>query len=106
MVVSNLGTISICSLVAIFFFMSIIFPTIFSLGIIGLGGKTKKGSSIIMMSVIGGGISPYAISIIADAHNTADFYAIPLIIFIAIFLWILFVRDRKSRRSTDSEKLL
>ena len=91
LVILSEGKISIFALVAIFFFMSIMFPTIFGLGIKGLGDKTKKGSSILMMAVIGGGISPYVMGTIADFYNTSYAYAIPLISFIAIFIYSLYL---------------
>src|SRR5665647_383836 len=50
----NFGWISLVSLYAIFFFMSIMFPTIFALGIRDLGPQTKKASSFIVMAIVGG----------------------------------------------------
>lgn len=52
------GWISIISLFMIFFFMSIMFPTIFALGIKDLGEQTKKASSFIVMSIVGGAVFP------------------------------------------------
>jgi FHS family L-fucose permease-like MFS transporter len=49
------------NLIAIVFFMSIIFPTIFSVGIYGLGHNTKIGSSLIVMAIVGGALLPYSI---------------------------------------------
>lgn len=65
-VVASFGKISVFSLVAIFFFMSIMFPTIFALSIENLGKNKKIGSPILMMSVIGGALSPYIMGEIAD----------------------------------------
>lgn len=48
------------------FFMSIMFPTIFALGVEGLGDRTELGSSFLIMSIIGGAIIPPSIGIIAD----------------------------------------
>ena len=53
------GTLGIYCLVAIFFFNSIMFPTIFALGVKNLGAHTKKGSSFIIMAIVGGAIVPY-----------------------------------------------
>ena len=44
-----------------------------------------------MMAVIGGGISPYVMGTIADFYNTSYAYAIPLISFIAIFIYSLYL---------------
>ena len=51
------------------FFMSIMFPTIFSLGITGLNENTKPGSSLIVMSIIGGAIFPVLMGYIIDNSN-------------------------------------
>lgn len=51
------------------FFMSIMFPTIFSLGISGLKENTKPGSSLIVMSIIGGAIFPVLMGKIIDMNN-------------------------------------
>jgi FHS family L-fucose permease-like MFS transporter len=52
------GMISVYAIFMVEFFMSIMFPTIFSLSIRGLGSKTKQGSSLVIMSIVGGAIFP------------------------------------------------
>jgi FHS family L-fucose permease-like MFS transporter len=47
------------------FFMSIMFPTIFAMGIKGLGPDTKLGGSLIVMSVVGAGIVPPILGLVA-----------------------------------------
>ncbi|WP_367889646.1 sugar MFS transporter [Burkholderia sp. L27(2015)] len=94
-VVSDFGKTSVIALCAVFFFMSIMFPTIFSLGIKGLKERTKEGSSILMMSVIGGGISPYVMGRIADNYSTSLAYVIPLLSFVAIFVCGLYFRNEE-----------
>ena len=71
------------------FFMSIMFPTIFSLGIKGLGEDTKQASSLIVMSIIGGAIFPVAMGYIIDQRNDniQVGYIVPLICFIVVFLF-------------------
>jgi MFS transporter, FHS family, L-fucose permease len=80
------GLISIYALVAIFFFESIMFPTIFALGIRDLGNRTKTASSIIIMSIVGGALVPYLMGAIADASSTAHSYTIPMLCF-AVVAW-------------------
>ncbi|MEO8821673.1 MAG: L-fucose:H+ symporter permease, partial [Ginsengibacter sp.] len=58
LVVLNNSWLSVYSLMAVFFFESIMFPTIFALGVKDLGHHTKKASSFIIMSVVGGAIMP------------------------------------------------
>ncbi|AXY72912.1 L-fucose:H+ symporter permease [Paraflavitalea soli] len=79
------GMIVVYALIGIAFFMSIMFPTIFSLGIQGLGNDTKLGSSLIVMSIVGGALLPPLSGIIADAtHNIQDGYLIPLLCFVVV----------------------
>ncbi|MNR18003.1 L-fucose-proton symporter [compost metagenome] len=68
--------------------MSIMFPTIFSLGIKDLGKDTKFGSSLIIMSIVGGAILPPVMGYISDmTHNIQMGYVVPLICFVVVFLF-------------------
>ncbi len=79
------GMITVYALIGVGFFMSIMFPTIFALGIKGLGADTKIGSSLIIMSIVGGALIPLAMGRIADiTHNIQNGYIIPLTCFIVI----------------------
>jgi len=84
---AGLGWISIIGLYGVFFFMSIMFPTIFALGIKDLGPKTKKASSFIVMSIVGGAVFPPVMGLIADTSSMSmGFFApIPFFIFILYF---------------------
>jgi FHS family L-fucose permease-like MFS transporter len=68
------------------FFMSIMFPTIFSLGIVGLKEHTKPGSSLIVMSIIGGAIFPVIMGRMIDGFNDniQIGYSIPLVCFFVV----------------------
>ena len=79
------GAVSVYALMAIFFFESIMFPTIFALGVKDLGHHTKKGSSFLVMSIAGGAIMPYVMGLLATPV-TANGYLIPLFCF-AIVAW-------------------
>jgi FHS family L-fucose permease-like MFS transporter len=70
-VVLGLGWLSLIALYLTYFCMSIMFPTIFALGIKDLGGLTKKGSSIIIMTIVGGALCPMFMGWIADISNMA-----------------------------------
>ncbi len=70
LVTANLGWTSIIALYGVFFFMSIMFPTIFALAIKDLGPKTKKASSYIIMSIVGGAVFPPLMGLVADATNS------------------------------------
>jgi FHS family L-fucose permease-like MFS transporter len=80
-VVLGLGWLSLIALYLTYFCMSIMFPTIFALGIKDLGGLTKKGSSIIIMTIVGGAICPIFMGWIADVSNMALGFIVPLFCF-------------------------
>ena len=84
LVVLGLGWISVIALYLNYFCMSIMFPTIFALGIKNLGGLTKKGSSIIVMMIVGGAICPVFMGWIADVSNMATGFLVPLVCFLFI----------------------
>jgi len=81
------GWVSIIALIASFFFMSIMFPTIFSLGIKGLGAQTKRGSSFIVMAIAGGALIPWGMGKIADLSNIETAFWIPLLCFVIVALY-------------------
>lgn len=82
------GMITVYALIAIGFFMSIMFPTIFALGIKGLGHETKMGSSLIIMSVAGGAAFPPILGYISDAtKNIQTGYIVPLICFVVVLFF-------------------
>ncbi|CAN5554320.1 L-fucose:H+ symporter permease [soil metagenome] len=79
------GMITIYIVIAISFFMSIMFPTIFSLGIKDLGADTKFGSSLIIMSIVGGALLPPILGYISDVtDNIQQGYIVPMICFVVI----------------------
>jgi MFS transporter, FHS family, L-fucose permease len=86
---ANLGWTSLIALYATFFFMSIMFPTIFALAIKDLGPKTKKAASFVVMSIVGGAVFPPVMGLIADVSNmSVGFLApIPFFAFIVYYAW-------------------
>lgn len=80
------GWMSFVALLMINFFFSIMFPTIFSLGLKNLGKHTQQASSFIVMGVVGGGIFPPLMGLIAN-HNVAAAYYLPVICYIVILLF-------------------
>lgn len=86
-VVANIGIISCIALFLCYLFESIMFPTIFSLSLRGANGKRKLGSSILIMSIVGGAIAPYMMGSIADNYSMATAFIVPLVCFITIYLF-------------------
>jgi FHS family L-fucose permease-like MFS transporter len=79
------GFIGGWALVASSFFMSLMFPTIFALGVKGLGPNTKLGGSIIIMAIIGGAVWTPLMGLISDKiHSMALAFTIPLISYLFI----------------------
>ncbi|MDQ6813103.1 MAG: L-fucose:H+ symporter permease [Bacteroidota bacterium] len=92
------GKIPVYALVGVEVFMSIMFPTIFSLSIRGLGPKTKEGSSLVIMAIAGGALFPVIMGRLSDATNIQTAYIVPAVCFIVVFYFAiknLKVRDLK-----------
>ncbi|MCW3080120.1 L-fucose:H+ symporter permease [Segetibacter sp.] len=83
------GKISVYALVGVEVFMSIMFPTIFSLSIHGLGPKTKEGSSLVIMAIAGGAVFPVIMGKLSDATNIQTAYIVPAACFIVVFYFAI-----------------
>jgi MFS transporter, FHS family, L-fucose permease len=84
LVMFPLGWISVAGLLLSFLFMSIMFPTIFALGIHGLGEQTKRAGSFIVMSIVGGAIMPLFMGWLADNWGMRVGFLMPLLCFAII----------------------
>ena len=83
-VAQSWGWTSYVALLSINFFFSIMFPTIFSLGLKNLGNHTQHASSFISMGVVGGAVMPYFMGKIANT-DVAHAYYLPIICYLVIF---------------------
>jgi MFS transporter, FHS family, L-fucose permease len=92
------GLLSIWAIVLVGFFHSIMFPTIFALSLKNLGPYTKLGSSLLVMSIIGGAICPLIMGRISDAWNIQYAFIIPLL----CHAYVLYFALRGYRPSTVS----
>lgn len=88
LVIVSAGAVSLYALYLSFFFMSIMFPTIFALGLEGMGAYTKKASSYIVMGVAGGAFSPMLMGYIG-ADNMAAGFVVPLVAFLYILYFAI-----------------
>ncbi len=91
------GMTAVYSVMLVSFFMSIMFPTIFALSIKNLGEDTKIGSSLVIMSIIGGALFPLAMGYLAVINIQTAFF-VPFICFIVVFvfaIWGYKVREIK-----------
>jgi FHS family L-fucose permease-like MFS transporter len=78
LVLSTRGPAALVGIVLLGFFHSIMFPTIFALSIRHLGPSTHKGSSLLVMSIIGGAFFPAIMGRISDATNIQTAFLVPL----------------------------
>jgi FHS family L-fucose permease-like MFS transporter len=87
-VVAKVGWLSVIAVFGTFFFMSIMFPTIFALGIFGLGPDSKKkASAFIVMSITGGALMPKLMGRLGDVYNMSISFLMPLVCFALIALY-------------------
>ena len=90
-IVLKLGWASVACVFLTYFFMSIMFPTIFALGIFGLGARSKQASAFIVMAIMGGAIVPKLMGYIGDRTDLSRGYIVPLgcFAFVAFygFMW-------------------
>jgi FHS family L-fucose permease-like MFS transporter len=83
------GIVPVWAIVFIGFFHSIMFPTIFALGIKNLGPLTKRGSSMMVMAIVGGAPFPAIMGRISDAANIQTAFIVPLICYLYIFYFAI-----------------
>lgn len=83
------GMFAVYAMVGVTFLMSIMFPTIFSLAIGGLGKNTKQGSSILIMAIVGGAIVPLAMGRLSDWFSMQSAYGVPAVCFAVVLLFAL-----------------
>jgi FHS family L-fucose permease-like MFS transporter len=89
------GWVGVWTIFVTSFFMSLMYPTIFSLALRGLGSDSKVGGSLLVMAIIGGAVLTPAMGILADrSHNLALAFAIPLLGYLVIACYAIFGHRR------------
>jgi FHS family L-fucose permease-like MFS transporter len=83
------GVPTVAAIVLLGFFHSIMFPTIFALSIRNLGPYTKLGSSLLVMSIIGGALCPLMMGLISDAWNIQYAFLVPLLCHAYVFYFAM-----------------
>jgi FHS family L-fucose permease-like MFS transporter len=93
--VTQQSDLAVWAVMGVPFFLSIMFPTIFSLAIDGLGDDTELGSSLIVMSIVGGAIWPLLMGYLSDQTTIQIAYLVPLgcLLGIAWYGWRGYRRD-------------
>jgi MFS transporter, FHS family, L-fucose permease len=84
------GYAGMLAFVATSFFMSLMFPTIFALSIKGLGERSKAGSSLLIMSIIGGAVLTAVMGLVSDLSSIHIAVVVPLVCFAVIAAYARF----------------
>lgn len=87
LIVLNVGIVSLVALFLGYAFEAIMFPTIFALSLRGLGKHTKRASSYLMMSPVGGAVGPLMMGYVADQTTMSLSFIVPLLSFIVVMLY-------------------
>ena len=87
LIVLNVGFVSLVALFLGYAFEAIMFPTIFALSLRGLGKHTKRASSYLMMSPVGGAVGPLMMGYVADQTTMSLSFIVPLLSFIVVMLY-------------------
>jgi FHS family L-fucose permease-like MFS transporter len=95
------GHAGLYALIASSFFMSIMYPTIFALGVSGLGEARKLASSVLVMAIVGGAVLTPAMGALAGVAGINGSMAVPLVCFAAVLGFALSVR-REMRNTGES----
>jgi MFS transporter, FHS family, L-fucose permease len=94
------GWIGLWSVFLTSFFMSLMFPTIFALGLKGLGPNTKIGGSLIVMAIVGGAVLTPLMGLISERSGSiAPAYSVPLFAYVVIALYSFFGSKQHELRS-------
>src|SRR5262249_42033526 len=91
------GRVAMWSILGVGLFNSIMFPSIFSLGVAELGGLTERGSGLLNMAIVGGAILPLAQGAIADRIGIQHAFFVPVI----CYLYIVFYGLSGSRPNSE-----
>jgi FHS family L-fucose permease-like MFS transporter len=87
LVFCKLGWLSVACVLLSYFFMSIMFPTIFALGIFGLGARAKRASAYIVMGIMGGAMLPKVMGAVADEYGMSRGFIVPMFCFVLVALY-------------------
>jgi FHS family L-fucose permease-like MFS transporter len=96
------GWVGLWAIFATSFFMSVMYPTIFALGIEGLGRDTKIAGSLIVMAIVGGAVLTPVMGLLSQStHSIAKAYAVPLVCYFFVAFYA-FIGCRLGRKNGES----
>jgi FHS family L-fucose permease-like MFS transporter len=94
--VTRPGWVGAICLLTTSLFMSIMFPTIFAMGLKGMGDKTKTAGSLLVMAILGGAALTKLMGVLADAGGLQAAYLVPVGCFAAVALYAWLGAGRKA----------
>ena len=100
------GSLAIYALIGVEFFMSIMFATIFSLSVAGLGSQTKLGSSLQIMAIVGGAVFPLIMGRVSDLSSMQTAYLVPTFCFLVVFYFALKTKAKQPSLSKNNRQVL
>lgn len=93
--VIGIPKVSVIAVAGIYLFMSTLYPTIFAMGVRGMGKQTKRAGSILVMTLVGGAILPLIMGALGDSYGTEVAFSVPMVCFMVISLYGLSQRPKK-----------
>jgi FHS family L-fucose permease-like MFS transporter len=90
--VTQANWLGVCCLLTTSLFMSIMFPTIFALGLKGMGEKTKTAGSLLVMAILGGAVLPKLMGIMPLNMS----FLVPVVCFAGVALYAWLGAERKA----------
>jgi FHS family L-fucose permease-like MFS transporter len=95
------GAIAMWAILAVGLCNSIMFPTIFTLGIRGLGPLTGRGSGALIMAIVGGAVIPPLMGQLADTMGLSLSFALPAICY--VYIWFFAMQSGSGERAPDAQ---
>ena len=95
LIVLNVGIVSLVALFLGYAFEAIMFPTIFAISLRGLGDYTKRASSFLMMSPIGGAVGPLLMGYVADISTMSFSFIVPFFGYVVVLIYSYMVMARR-----------
>lgn len=88
------GRLAMWSIICVGLFNSIMFPSIFTLGIDGMGHLTGEGSGVLIAAIVGGAVIPELQGVLADRVGVQYAFVIPILCYLYIAYFARAVRER------------
>jgi MFS transporter, FHS family, L-fucose permease len=101
--VTRPGWVGAMCLLTTSLFMSIMFPTIFALGLKGMGEKTKTAGSLLVMAILGGAALTKVMGMLADSKGLQAAYLVPVVCFAGVALYAWFGGEHKPMQNEEAK---